>query len=102
MEFIIGSADPNQSDLVHGTKYEVEASLDSTFPSARIVSIAFEAGAALDSDSDFISQDIEIVITPDDSDLPRYVGIPKRIAFGKTDSDEIDVFGTPYAVVAEN
>ena len=99
--FTIGSTTP----LVHGSEYRVEASLDNSFPAATTVSIDFEAGAALEVDSEFITQYVEIIITPEDP-VPASgsaTGFRKgepTVGYGEADPGIISAFGTPFDLLA--
>ena len=92
-------------NLTQGTDYQVEASLDSSFPAAATVSIDFDPGAELAVDSEFIAQYVEIIVTPEDP-VPASgsaTGFRKgepSVGFGKADPDIISAFGAPFDVLA--
>ena len=92
-------------NLTSGTDYQVEASLDSSFPSAATVSIDFDPGAPLAADSEFITQYVEIIVTPEDP-VPASgsaTGFRKgdlSVGFGEADPDIISAFGAPFDVLA--
>ena len=92
-------------NLTPGTDYQVEASLDSSFPSAATVSIDFDPGAELAADSEFITEYVEIIVTPEDP-VPASgsaTGFRKgelSVGFGEVDPETIAVFGSPFDVLA--
>ena len=93
------------TNLTSGVDYQVEASLDSTFPAAATVSIDFDPGAAVEADTGFVTQHVEIIVTPEDP-VPASgsaTGFRKgepSVGFGEADPEIIAAFGVPFDVLA--